>query len=132
MNAGDSETGTVVSLHHLQVAMPSGEEQTARAFYGDLLGLEEIPKPEHLAKQGGCWFRAPELELHLGVEADFRPARKAHPAFLVNGLQPLRKRLEGADTEIVDDTQLDGHERFYAYDPFGNRLEFIEKQADAL
>lgn len=121
------EPGTVVSLHHLQVAMPASGEAAARAFYGELLGLREIPKPHHLAKRGGCWFKGPELELHIGVESDFRPARKAHPAFCVQGLGELRERLECAGVEIVEDTQLEGHDRFYTFDPFGNRLEFIER-----
>lgn len=129
MGASESKDEKVVSLHHLQLAMPAGEENTARSFYCELLGLEEVPKPEHLARRGGCWFKAPELELHLGVELDFRPARKAHPAFAVRGLRSLQKRLERAGVEIVEDTQLDGHTRFYAFDPFGNRLEFIETQA---
>lgn len=123
--------GEVISLHHLQVAMPPGQEDAARGFYGELLGLEEVPKPEHLAKRGGCWFKGPALELHLGVEAEFRPARKAHPAFRVEGLHALRERLELAGVEIVDDEQLEGHERFYAFDPFGNRLELIEQASAA-
>lgn len=127
MSTRDDQSGTVVSLHHLQLAMPPGEEDTARSFYGKLLGLDEVPKPEHLAKRGGCWFNGPELELHLGVEADFRPARKAHPAFSVRGLHALRENLERAGVQIVEDTQLDGHERFYAFDPFRNRFEFIEQ-----
>jgi len=131
MSAKDSKAGKVTTLHHLQLAMPPGEEDAARSFYGGLLGLDEVPKPEHLARRGGCWFRGPALELHLGVETEFRSARKAHPAFLVEGLQPLRESLERVGTEIVDDTQLDGHERFYAYDPFGNRLELIEKRTHA-
>jgi catechol 2,3-dioxygenase-like lactoylglutathione lyase family enzyme len=110
--------------------MPPGEEEAARLFYGGLLGLEELPKPEHLARRGGCWFQGPELELHLGVEKEFRPARKAHAAFRVTGLAALRASLEDAGTEIVDDTPLEGYERFYAYDPFGNRLEFIEEQVE--
>jgi catechol 2,3-dioxygenase-like lactoylglutathione lyase family enzyme len=126
MSEGNRDIWRVVSLHHLQVAMPVGEETTARAFYGELLGLEEMPKPEHLAGRGGCWFKGPTFELHLGVDPDFRSARKAHPAFGVQGIHALRRRLEGAGVEIVDDTQLEGHERFYAFDPFGNRLEFIQ------
>lgn len=129
MNEKGENDGVPVALHHLQVAMPPREEDTARSFYGGLLGLREVPKPAHLAKRGGCWFEGDELELHLGVEEEFRSARKAHPAFLVRGLAALRERLEGAGAEIVDDTQLEGHERFYAFDPFGNRLEFIERQA---
>jgi catechol 2,3-dioxygenase-like lactoylglutathione lyase family enzyme len=130
MSARRNEGGEVVSLHHLQVAMPAGEEGVARAFYGGLLGLDEVPKPAHLAKRGGCWFKGPAVELHLGVEAEFRPARKAHPAFQVEGLDWLRQRLEGSGVEIVEDAQLEGHRRFYAFDPFGNRLEFIENHAD--
>ena len=125
MPAGNPEA-KVVALHHLQVAMPAGEERSARHFYGELLKLEEVPKPDHLASRGGCWFRGQSFELHLGVEAEFRPARKAHPAFEVEGLVALRRALEEADVEIVEDTQLQGHDRFYAFDPFGNRLEFIE------
>jgi catechol 2,3-dioxygenase-like lactoylglutathione lyase family enzyme len=127
MTDSNSGTAAAVSFHHVQVAMPPGEEEQARAFYADLLGLAETPKPEHLAARGGCWFLGDELELHLGVEKDFRPARKAHPAFRVRGLSALREKLEEADIELVDDTQLEGHERFYAYDPFGNRLELIEE-----
>lgn len=127
MSTGAIETGRITSLDHVQVAMPAGEEAAARAFYGELLGLREIPKPDHLAKRGGCWFKGPQLELHLGVESDFRPARKAHPAFGVPGLRELRERLERAGVEIVEDTQLEDHDRFYAFDPFGNRLEFIER-----
>ena len=109
--------------------MPPGEEDSARSFYAELLGLQEVPKPEQLARRGGCWFRGPALELHLGVEREFRPARKAHVAFKVKGLSALRASLVRAGTEIADDTQLEGYERFYAYDPFGNRLEFLEEQA---
>ena len=120
----------LLRFHHVQLAMPVGGEEAAERFYSGLLGMERIPKPEHLAGRGGCWFRAPEgaVELHLGVEEDFRAARKAHPAFGVDGLAELRQRLEEAGIEIVEDTQLEGHERFYASDPFGNRLEFIERR----
>jgi catechol 2,3-dioxygenase-like lactoylglutathione lyase family enzyme len=119
---------TMRAYHHVQLAMPAGEEDTAEGFYSGVLGLQRVPKPQHLAARGGCWFRSPDggVELHLGVEQDFRPARKAHPAFLVGGLGELRARLEDAGAELQDDTQLEGHERFYASDPFGNRLEFIE------
>jgi catechol 2,3-dioxygenase-like lactoylglutathione lyase family enzyme len=107
--------------------MPAGDEDRARAFYSGLLGLDEVPKPPDLAARGGCWFKGPSVELHLGVEKEFRPARKAHPAFLVSGLAAIRQRLEAGGAELVDDKQLDGHERFYVYDPFGNRLELIEQ-----
>jgi len=107
--------------------MPGGEEPAAEGFYGGLLGLERVPKPAELESRGGAWFRGGGVEVHLGVEDDFRPARKAHPAFVVEGLDQLRGRLHDAGIEIVDDTQLQGHRRFYAFDPFGNRLEFIER-----
>jgi catechol 2,3-dioxygenase-like lactoylglutathione lyase family enzyme len=119
--------GRVFALHHVQVAMPAGEEAAAEEFYAGLLGLTRVAKPPELERRGGCWFRDAGVELHLGVEADFRAARKAHPAFLVEGLAAIRRRLEAAGAEIVDDAQLDGHERFYVYDPFGNRLELIER-----
>jgi len=87
-----------------------------------------VPKPAHLAARGGCWFDFDGTQVHLGVEDGFRPARKAHPALLVTGLPELRRRLEAAGAEVVDDTQLEGHERCYVSDPFGNRLELIEAQ----
>ncbi len=107
--------------------MPAGRENEAERFYSGLLGLARVPKPEHLAVRGGCWFRGDGVEVHLGVEEDFRPARKAHPAFLVEGLDALRARLERGGAEVVDDAQLDGHRRFYSSDPFGNRIELIER-----
>lgn len=123
MVAGDAG---VLALHHLQLAMPPGGEARARAFYGELLGLPELPKPPNLAARGGCWFRLGERELHLGVEPDFRPARKAHPAMLVADLAALRARLEAAGVPTREDEPLPGYHRFYADDPFGNRLEFLQ------
>jgi catechol 2,3-dioxygenase-like lactoylglutathione lyase family enzyme len=119
----------LLRLHHVQIAMPAGREDDARAFYAGTLGLTEVPKPEHLHGRGGCWFRSDDgsVEIHLGVEDGFRPARKAHPALLVDGLVELRARLLDGGHEVRDDTQLEGHERCYAFDPFGNRLEFIER-----
>jgi len=118
----------IVALHHIQIAIPPGQEETARDFYGELLGLQELPKPQALVQRGGCWFGAAGLEIHLGVEADFRPARKAHPALLVNGLDTLRARLEVAGAEVTDDAPLPGYRRFHVHDPFGNRLELLEEQ----
>jgi len=115
---------TVLSIDHVQIAAPPGCEESARSFYGGLLGLEELPKPPLLAARGGCWFRAGELELHVGVEEPFAPARKAHPGFVVSDLGALRARLTAAGIEVRDDADLPGVERFYADDPFGNRLEF--------
>lgn len=117
----------VAGLHHVQLAMPPGEEEAARAFYVDLLGLDEIPKPSELAPRGGLWFRTGSLEVHVGVEhEDFTPARKAHPALLVEGLEGLRMRLEDAGYRTDEDVQLEGYHRFYTRDPFGNRIELLE------
>ena len=114
-------------FHHIQLAMPPGQEDEAESFYAEVLGLRRVPKPAELEARGGAWFRGPGVEVHLGVEEDFRPARKAHLALLVEGLDELRDRLRGAGVKTVDDTQLEGHRRFYASDPFGNRLEFVER-----
>jgi catechol 2,3-dioxygenase-like lactoylglutathione lyase family enzyme len=119
----------VVALDHLQLAMPRGREAEARAFYGDLLGLRELTKPANLAVRGGVWFELGTQQLHLGVEGDFHPARKAHPAFLVRDLPRLRARLEQNGYHPYEDEPLDGYKRCYVTDPFGNRLELMEKVA---
>lgn len=106
--------------------MPAGEETAARRFYGELLGLPEQTKPSHLAGRGGCWFESPTVRIHLGVDPDFRPARKAHPALLVDGLAPLVDRLVAAGAPVVDDEPLVGYHRVYVDDPFGNRIELME------
>jgi len=113
-------------LHHVQLAMPPGEEQAARAFFGDVLGMMEVQKPPALAARGGAWFRAGGVELHLGVEADFRAARKAHPGILVQDLDGVVDRLRDAGQDVTWDDEFPGFRRVYAYDPFGNRLEFLE------
>ena len=117
----------VIALDHIQLAMPKGEERLAEEFYCDLLGFQRVNKPNHLEQRGGCWFTANGVNLHLGVDPQFVPARKAHPGFVVNSLATLKDRLEAAGIEIVWDTQISGFERFYASDPFGNRLEFMER-----
>jgi catechol 2,3-dioxygenase-like lactoylglutathione lyase family enzyme len=120
-------TYAITGLHHVQLAMPPEEEEAARAFYGDLLGMTEVPKPDELAPRGGLWFRDGSLEVHLGVEGEgFTPARKAHPAFLVDGLDELRARLGDAGYRIDDDVPLQGFRRFHVRDPFGNRIELVE------
>lgn len=116
----------VRSIDHVQLAMPPGGEDAARGFYADLLGLPERAKPTHLAARGGCWFETTTVKVHLGVDAEFHPARKAHPAFLVERLDELVARLRDAQVELVDDEPLAGYVRVYAYDPFGNRLELLE------
>ena len=115
----------VVSFHHVQLAMPTGGEPSARAFYSALLDIPEVSKPALLAGRGGCWFELDELRVHLGVDPDFRPAVKAHTAFLVRNLVGLAVRLEEAGYTIAWDKPLLGQDRFYAGDPFGNRLEFV-------
>jgi catechol 2,3-dioxygenase-like lactoylglutathione lyase family enzyme len=119
----------VVGLDHVQVAaprMPEAEEQ-ARAFYGGLLGLLEIEKPESLESKGGVWFSLGDGELHVGLEEQFTPARKAHPALLVQGLPRLRSALEAAGVQVSEAEPIPGYDRFHVYDPFGNRVELIEK-----
>lgn len=114
------------AIDHVQLAMPAGQEALAREFYAGLLGLSEVPKPLNLAKRGGAWFEGGSLRVHLGVEAEFRPAKKAHPAFLVEQLNALATRLRDAGVEVVTDEPLEGYERVYVSDPFGNRIELLE------
>jgi catechol 2,3-dioxygenase-like lactoylglutathione lyase family enzyme len=120
----------IVALDHVQIAMPAGGEDRARAFYVGVLGFAERPKPENLRKRGGCWFASGAVEVHLGVEADFHPAKKAHPAFRVESLAALRARCEAAGYPAVDDEPLPGHHRFYVADPFGNRIECLEPKRE--
>ena len=122
---GDNES-RLVGLHHVQLAMPPGEEEAATRFYGMILGLAPVPRPPALAPRGGVWFRSGDLEVHLGIEEPFTPARKAHPAFLVDGLETLRARIEAAGYRVTDDVPLEGFHRVHVRDPFGNRLELIE------
>ncbi len=113
-------------LDHLQLAMPVGAEAKARAFFGELLEMTEEAKPEPLASRGGCWFRTGTVILHLGVETDFAPQRKAHPAFCVEALGTLAERLAGAGYPVIWDDALPNRRRFYSADPFGNRIEFMQ------
>ena len=116
---------SVVGIEHVQLAMPAGGEAEAREFYARLLGIPEIPKPPELARRGGAWFESGSVKIHLGVDADFRPARKAHPALLVDDLPALVERLREARVQIVEDP-LEGRLRVYVTDPFGNRIELME------
>jgi catechol 2,3-dioxygenase-like lactoylglutathione lyase family enzyme len=118
----------IVALDHVQLAMPPGREDDAAAFYTGLLGIPQTPKPARLATRGGCWFEDGPLKVHLGVDNDFRPARKAHPALLVDGLAQLVANLRAHGVEIRDDEPLDGYARVYVDDPFGNRIELMEPQ----
>ncbi len=116
----------LAGLDHVQLAMPAGGEDEARRFYGTVLGLREVPKPEPLATRGGCWFAGPGIQVHLGVEEPFRPAAKAHPGLLVEDLDAARAALQAAGVGIREDDVDLGVRRFYATDPFGNRLELID------
>ncbi|MFC5675832.1 VOC family protein [Aeromicrobium endophyticum] len=113
-------------LHHVQLAIPPGGEPRCRTFWRDLLGMDELEKPPLLAARGGCWFRGGGVEVHLGVERDFTAAAKAHPGILVSDLSGLAETLAAAGVEVTWDDEFPGHARFYAADPFGNRLEFLE------
>jgi catechol 2,3-dioxygenase-like lactoylglutathione lyase family enzyme len=117
----------VVALDHVQLAMPAGQEPAAREFYSGLLGLPEVAKPPVLAARGGCWFELGSVKVHLGVEADFRPAKKAHPGFRIDDLGALVQRLRIAGIRVKqDDVALEGPPRYFAEDPFGNRLELLQ------
>lgn len=107
--------------------MPPGKESAARDFYAGLLGIPEVEKPADLAKRGGCWFERGDLKVHLGVEQDFRPAKKAHPAFRVTGLPDLIEKLQQAGYQVANDEPLAGFNRRYVSDPFGNRIELLER-----
>lgn len=113
-------------IHHVLLSCPADSEDVLRGFYGGVLGLTEIDKPPLLAKKGGCWFRGAGVELHLGVEADFRPARKAHPGLLVSDIDAWAARLRAAGYPVAFDDEFPGMRRFYSEDPHGNRLEFLE------
>ncbi|HEY3731846.1 MAG TPA: VOC family protein [Steroidobacteraceae bacterium] len=120
----------VQRLDHVQLAMPPGGEVRAREFYHGLLGIPEIPKPPEMAKRGGCWFEREALKVHLGVEPDFRPARKAHPGFIVSELAALVMRLRSAGCTLLEDHAMPGRYRVFVDDPFGNRIELLEPLTD--
>ena len=115
----------IVRLDHVQLAMPPGREDEAEAFYSGLLGLPRIPKPEPLAARGGCWFGGGATAVHLGVEEDFRPARKAHPAFVVRGLPALADALRAAGVTVRPNPDREPGQGAYVDDPFGNRIELM-------
>ena len=116
----------VIGLDHVQIAIPAAGEDQARGFYAGLLGMTEVPKPANLSPSG-CWFTGGAVSLHIGVDPDFRPARKAHPALLVDDLGGLRARLAAAGCVIREDKPVSGHARFFTEDPFGNRIELMER-----
>lgn len=119
----------IVGVDHVQLAMPAGREAEARAFYTGLLGMPELTKPPALAARGGVWFERGPVKVHLGVDADFQPARKAHPGLLVSGLDALIAELRRAGYDVTTDEPLEGYLRVYVNDPFGNRLELMEPRS---
>jgi catechol 2,3-dioxygenase-like lactoylglutathione lyase family enzyme len=116
---------TFTAIDHVQLGMPPGGEERARRFYCELLGMTEIPKPRELAKRGGCWFSSGGVQLHLGVEGDFRAARKAHPALRCRDYEALTITLRAAGIEVAEDENIPGVRRCHIFDPFGNRIELI-------
>jgi catechol 2,3-dioxygenase-like lactoylglutathione lyase family enzyme len=116
-------------IDHVLLAMPAGREEDARAFYQQILGIPEAPKPPQLAARGGCWFEAGGVKVHLGVEKDFVPARKAHPAFIVDDLAALIGHLKQAGYKLSEDAPLEGYDRAFVDDPFGNRIELLQPKA---
>jgi len=116
------------AIDHVQLAMPVGEEEIARRFYVGLLGMTEIPKPPELAKRGGCWFASASVQVHLGMEAEFRPAKKAHPAFRCADYDAMITRLQAAGIEATEAADIPGVRRCHVHDPFGNRIELISAQ----
>lgn len=119
---------SAIRIDHIQIAAPERCEAAAREFYSGILGMVEIEKPGPLRARGGCWFQCGQHQLHIGVDKGFRPAKKAHPAFAVEKLEALRENLLRHNYRIIDDENLPGARRFYTEDPWGNRLEFLERR----
>lgn len=118
-------THQVLGLDHLQIAIPVGSEREAVEFYGGLLGLAQLPKPDEMAGRGGAWFQAGSIQIHLGADPDFVPAKKAHPALIVSGIETLANALSAAGHEVRDGLTVDGVTQTFTDDPFGNRIELV-------
>jgi len=116
----------VKGIDHIQVAAPKGSDEEARMFYGDLLGMNELEKPESLKGRGGCWFQCGFQEVHVGIEETFHPSKKAHPGFITEDLKGLQKTLLAAGYTVKEDVPIAGRNRIFTEDPFGNRIEFLE------
>lgn len=113
-------------IDHIQVAAPKGSEDDARKFYGEVLGMIELEKPESLKGRGGCWFQCGLQEVHVGIEEPFTPSKKAHPGFITDDLDGLRVALTTAGFLVKEDAPIAGRNRIFSEDPFGNRIEFLE------
>jgi catechol 2,3-dioxygenase-like lactoylglutathione lyase family enzyme len=122
----ENMTYKVLGFDHVQLAAPKGCEKDARAFFSDVLGFKEIEKPASLGNRGGCWFQCGTQEIHVGVEEPFVPAKKAHPAIVVENLEALRDHLNASTIAVKEDKPINGRNRFFVNDPFGNRIEFLE------
>jgi catechol 2,3-dioxygenase-like lactoylglutathione lyase family enzyme len=120
----------LMGIDHIQLAAPKGCESAARDFWGGKIGLEEVQKPESLQGRGGCWFIFGNQQIHIGVEENFQPAKKAHPAFVIKNLSSFKKYIEDQGIKTKEDTPIDGRTRFFVDDPFGNRVEFLEYKAE--
>ncbi|MES9521779.1 glyoxalase [Streptomyces capoamus] len=116
----------LVAVDHVQLAAPPGSEPELRSYYTGVLGMTEIPKPPALAARGGCWFEAGSVRIHVGIETDFRPVKKAHPGLRVTGIETYAARLAAHGAPVTWDDRLPGHRRFHTEDPVGNRLEFLQ------
>lgn len=123
----DSEPAKIpfLAIAHVQLAMPPRAEDAARAFYAGIFGMTEVPKPAELAGRGGCWFRSGAVEVHLGVQADFRPATKAHPALRCTNYDALTAKLRQAGVVVTEADEIPGIRRCHVFDPFGNRIELV-------
>jgi catechol 2,3-dioxygenase-like lactoylglutathione lyase family enzyme len=115
-----------IAIDHVQLAMPPGGEKAAREFYRDLLGMAEMTKPPELIKRGGCWFESGAVQIHLGVENDFHPAKKAHPALRCRDYAAFVRRLSEASVSVAEVDDIPEVRRCHIHDPFGNRIELIE------
>lgn len=122
-------TANILAIDHIQIAAPEGSEGKAREFYGRLLGLEELEVPLALRDRACCWFQCGRLQVHIGIQQDFQPSRKAHPAFLTTHIDGLKEVFQLHGIATVDDSDLPGVRRFFAEDPWGNRLEFLERSS---
>ena len=125
MSIASSAIGPFTAIEHVQLAMPPGQEQAARSFYVEVLGMREIPKPAELAARGGCWFESGGVQIHLGVEQDFRPAKKAHPALRCAEYDALVTQLRASGITVHEPGDIPGMRRCHIHDCFGNRIELV-------
>jgi catechol 2,3-dioxygenase-like lactoylglutathione lyase family enzyme len=126
LNGGENMAFKIKKIDHIQLAAPKGCEEAARNFFGEILGLMEVEKPDELKKRGGVWFEFGTFQLHIGVEVPFSPSKKAHPAFVVENIEELKRHLSKNEITFQEDDNLPGASRIHVNDPFGNRLEFLE------